>query len=107
MEPTGFSYSYSTPSGVGAQIVPRDTLPSIASSGSGHSTPGANILFDVPLSVDYMKIYHEGPRRMIVRTALDVWGYNLDAKDGSQKVRPLKGAKLVLLDHRSRGVLIS
>ena len=44
---------------------------------------------------------------MIVRTALDVWGYNLDAKDGSQKVRPLKGAKLVLLDHISRGVLIS
>lgn len=105
--PTGFSYSYSTPSCVGAQIVPRDTLPSIASSESGHSTPSASILFDVPSSVDYMKIYHEGPRRMIVRTALDVWRYDVDAKDGSQKVRPLKGAKLVLLDHRSRGVLIS
>lgn len=61
-------------------------------------------------SVDYVKVYHQGPCAMYVRNALHVWSYTFNpdleaTREG--KIRLLKGARLVLLDERSKGILIS
>lgn len=87
------------------------------------------------LQCDHIKVYHDARYAMHVRTVLDVWNYavefgkksdgegegknarnerdgNMDAKkEGSssrvnEKVRPLYGAKLVLLDESVQGILI-
>jgi hypothetical protein len=67
----------------------------------------------VPLtSVDHFKVYHHAENAMYVRNVLDAWGFPapLDG-DGAmgkmRKIRLLKGAKLVLVDEKSNGVLIS
>ncbi|KAF9467702.1 hypothetical protein BDZ94DRAFT_1305320 [Collybia nuda] len=65
-----------------------------------------------PLSnVDYIKIYHEAPLAMYVRNALHVWAYqsdtSTDTKITHEKIRILKGARLVLVDERAKGILIS
>ncbi|KAF9011818.1 hypothetical protein BDQ17DRAFT_1344896 [Cyathus striatus] len=65
-------------------------------------------------SVDYIKVYQETRNAMYVRTALDAWAYNVHADDngslrteGPTKVRVLKGARLALVDARSKGMLVS
>ncbi|KAF6751668.1 hypothetical protein DFP72DRAFT_1172079 [Ephemerocybe angulata] len=90
-----------------------------AASGSGQAA-NANVAEDaaeqsVPrlspglTGVDYIKVYHEAGKSMVLRTVFDVWAFQV--KDGSGKVgeriRVLKGAKLVLVDHLSKGMLIS
>ncbi|TFK75710.1 hypothetical protein BDN72DRAFT_892197 [Pluteus cervinus] len=65
-------------------------------------------------SADYIKVYHDAPFSMHLRNALHVWTFSLfsELQDGATgdktvKLRILKGARLVLVDHRSRGLLIS
>ena len=53
-------------------------------------------------AVDHFKLYHDAPYTKLVRNALHGWSYR---KDG-QKLRLLKGAKLVLVDELSRGLLL-
>ena len=53
-------------------------------------------------AVDHFKLYHDAPYTKLVRNALHGWSYR---KDG-QKIRLLKGAKLVLVDELSRGLLL-
>ena len=58
--------------------------------------------------VDYIKINHDAPCRLYVRSALDAWSYEVSDADGCvKKIRLLKGARLVLVDACSRGIQIS
>ena len=58
--------------------------------------------------VDYIKVNHDGPCRLYVRSALDAWSYEVTDTDGCiKKIRLLKGARLVLVDACSRGIQIS
>jgi hypothetical protein len=60
-------------------------------------------------TVDYIKVYHDAIGSMSLRSVFDVWAYEI--RDGQgvlvEKIRVLQGAKLVLMDNLSRGVLIS
>ena len=73
-----------------------------------------------PLEVDHIKIYHDAPCAMLIRNVLDAWAFTMGAthlddnagdpdttQPRSQKIRVLKGAKLILLDDRSSAMLIS
>lgn len=92
----------------------------ISNSGSGRDA-GAEIC-RAPLSaVDHIKVYHDVGHAMFVRNVLDAWAFKrtgggeegkTDTVGGesmsvARKVRVLKGAKLVLVDATSKGVLIS
>ncbi|KAJ7701833.1 hypothetical protein B0H17DRAFT_1044866 [Mycena rosella] len=99
-----WSYSSSQPtyteiSGMGGQpqSVSSAAAPSVVSSArQGIGT--------MPLSfLDHIKVYHDAAHSMSIRTILDVWPF----EPGGRKIRLLKGARLVLLDERSKGVLIS
>jgi hypothetical protein len=58
--------------------------------------------------VDYIKVNHDAPCRLYVRSALDAWSYEVRDTDGcDKKIRLLKGARLVLVDACSRGIQIS
>jgi hypothetical protein len=73
------------------------------------------------LEVDHIKIYHDAVCAMLIRSVLDAWAYPTaqvnrdrnadnaapDNRTRTNKVRVLKGTKLVLLDERSNGVLVS
>ncbi|KAK1233094.1 hypothetical protein PQX77_003734 [Marasmius sp. AFHP31] len=60
-------------------------------------------------SVDYIKIYHNSQFSFHLRNVVDRFAFEIDAGDGGGvlKVRVLKGARLVLVDELSRGVLVS
>ncbi|KXN84015.1 hypothetical protein AN958_00574 [Leucoagaricus sp. SymC.cos] len=53
-------------------------------------------------SIDYIKIYHDWPRTYHLRSLLDAWSF----ESGEHKIRLLVGAKFVLLDEKSNGVMI-
>ncbi|KAF8902599.1 hypothetical protein CPB84DRAFT_1746599 [Gymnopilus junonius] len=55
---------------------------------------------------DYIKVYHDAPKALYVRYALDIWQYQRSSEGGQlQKIRLLKGARLALLDEASQGIL--
>jgi hypothetical protein len=54
------------------------------------------------VTVDHIRIYHDWSRTFHLRTVLDSWYF----VSGEDKIRLLVGARLVLLDNRSRGVMI-
>ncbi|KAJ7507355.1 hypothetical protein B0H11DRAFT_2219170 [Mycena galericulata] len=89
--------TYTELSGMGAQLLSSDigTAPSIASS-SRRATMPLNL-------IDHIKVYHDAATSMQIRNILDVWVL----ETGESKIRLLKGARLVLLDERSKGVLVS
>ncbi|RDB19699.1 hypothetical protein Hypma_013212 [Hypsizygus marmoreus] len=80
-------------------------------------------------NVDYVKVYHEAAYTMYLRNVLHLWGYvvgsedvgegrveeegeekekeEVGKKEKEKKIRLLKGARLVLVDERARGVLVS
>ncbi|KAJ2919736.1 hypothetical protein MD484_g744, partial [Candolleomyces efflorescens] len=60
-------------------------------------------------TVDYIKIHHDALGSMNLRSVLDAWAYEIKDGQGAlvEKIRVLQGAKLVLMDNLSRGVLIS
>ena len=53
-------------------------------------------------SVDHFKIYHDWPRSSQLRNVLHAWSF----ESKGNKYRLFVGAKLVLLDNKSRGVMI-
>ncbi|KAJ7216505.1 hypothetical protein GGX14DRAFT_604977, partial [Mycena pura] len=57
------------------------------------------------LSVDHIKVYHDAINSMVIRNVLDAWRFE-SGEMGSYKIRLLKGARLVLLDERSKGILV-
>ncbi|KAJ2922598.1 hypothetical protein H1R20_g14503, partial [Candolleomyces eurysporus] len=60
-------------------------------------------------TVDYIKVYHDAVMSMSLRSAFDAWSYEVRDDQGVlvEKIRVLQGAKLVLMDNLSRGILIS
>jgi hypothetical protein len=105
---TSRNNTFSLMSGIGNQAGLESQITSEQGSIITPSPP-----FPVALSsVDHIKVYHEASNAMQVRGALFAWLYpplSLEQKDAnwSQSVRVLKGASLVLVDERSRGVLIA
>ncbi|KAK7019911.1 hypothetical protein R3P38DRAFT_3551540 [Favolaschia claudopus] len=93
--------SYTELSGMGAQPLfsHASTAPSVISS--SHS---GSVGLPLPL-VDHIKVYHDATQSMQLRTVFDVWAFEFG--QGRRKMRLLKGARLVLLDERSKGVLVS
>ncbi|KAF8062210.1 hypothetical protein FPV67DRAFT_261350 [Lyophyllum atratum] len=91
--------------------------------GNQHATAGSHVTLNaatIPTalptdrallsSVDYIKVYHEAPNAMHLRNLFHLWSYvaSCDSEPQVQvKVRILKGARLALVDERSRGMLIS
>ncbi|KAA1469450.1 hypothetical protein DENSPDRAFT_835077 [Dentipellis sp. KUC8613] len=70
------------------------------------------------LDVDHIKVFCDAPRAMILRNLLDAWKYEIDDPDDSsdaadgkarqkRKIRVLRCARLVLVDKKSAGVLLS
>ena len=62
--------------------------------------------------VDYMKVYCDAPRAMCVRRMLGEWEFKEDGRVEDPRVcakaiRILEFAKLVLVDERGEGVLVS
>ncbi len=63
------------------------------------------------LDQDHIKIRHDASIALTIRTMLDVWKYAVDG-DGAinqaqpRKVRPLRGARLVLVNDRSEGLMV-
>ena len=63
--------------------------------------------------IDYVKVYCDAPRAMLVRQILREWAYedrhagDPTRRDPMEAVRILEFAKLVLVDERGEGVLIS
>ncbi|XP_006455298.1 hypothetical protein AGABI2DRAFT_121227 [Agaricus bisporus var. bisporus H97] len=52
--------------------------------------------------VDHIRVYHDGPKCLGLRTVLDAWKF----KNNGRGTRLLVGAKLVLLDEQSRGIMV-
>ena len=77
------------------------------SAGTAMQPPRARLVLS---NVDYIKVYHEAQYAMYVRNALHIWSYAIQSASEStkpDKVRVLKGARLALVDERSKGILIS
>lgn len=88
-----------------AQVVPG--LDGSMSPTHGASLPPQPIEAPRPplAAIDHIKVYHDATFSMHLRNALHVWGF--DPKQGNDKpIRIFKGAKLVLVNEKSRGVCI-
>jgi hypothetical protein len=63
--------------------------------------------------IDYVKVYCDAPRATLVRRMLREWAYEEGGQAGDtwrdpmEAVRILRFAKLVLVDERGEGVLVS
>jgi hypothetical protein len=66
-------------------------------SNSYYSTSSVSIS-----AVDHIRVYHDGPKCLGLRTVLDAWKF----QNQGRGIRLLVGAKLVLLDEKSRGIMI-
>ncbi|TRM66896.1 hypothetical protein BD626DRAFT_166024 [Schizophyllum amplum] len=87
------------PIGLSFQVAPE--APSGSSSlKSPDETPKTDIL-----SVDLVKIHHDGELSMFVRNILQLWAYR--SHEDEPGVRVLRGARLVLTDHRGKALLVS
>ncbi|KAJ3561684.1 hypothetical protein NP233_g10044 [Leucocoprinus birnbaumii] len=67
-----------------------------------HTARSSQLLSFSISSVDHIKIYHDWSQYSQLRNILDAWAF----EPQSHKIRLLLGAKLVLMDARSRGILI-
>jgi hypothetical protein len=84
-------------------------------TGTGSDTQqDESIIYRAPLvAVDHIKVYHDVGYTMFVRNVLDAWSFKEVASGNEgvttvkRKVRVLKGKRLVLVDSRSKGVLVS
>lgn len=59
--------------------------------------------------MDHIKIYHAGSSSMYLRNALDLWEFVSSETENSagKAIRVLSQARLILVDERSRGIVIS
>lgn len=94
--------------------LPANRETEITPSGPSSSLPIASASNGRLSNIDYVKVYCDAPRAMSVRRMLREWVYEggLHAGDPTRRytmeaVRILKFAKLVLVDERGVGVLIS
>ena len=55
---------------------------------------------------DYIKVYHDARFAMVIRNVLDAWGYLPSEEKEGNKVRVLKGVRLILVNDRSGGILV-
>ncbi|KAJ7481718.1 hypothetical protein FB451DRAFT_1030618 [Mycena latifolia] len=92
--------TYSEISGMGAQPLSLNSgaAPMVSSSHQGLGTVPLNFL-------DHIKVYHDAANSMRIRNILDAWAF--EPGKAQQKIRLLKGARFVLLDERSKGILVS
>jgi len=77
------------------------------SAGTATQPPRSRLVLS---NADYIKVYHEAQYSMYVRNALDLWSYVVQSASEStqpEKVRVLKGARLALVNERSKGILVS
>ena len=72
--------------------------------GSAHGLPtaGASSIGSPLRMVDHIKLYHDARYTPDIRFILRAWAYK---KEG-QKIRLLRDSRLVLVDERSRGILM-
>ncbi|KAJ7662092.1 hypothetical protein DFH06DRAFT_1042976 [Mycena polygramma] len=88
--------TYSELSGMGAQPFTPDF-------GAAVSMVSSSRQVVIPLTfIDHIKVYHDAAISMQLRTLLDAWAFEL----GELKIRLLKDSRLVLLDERSKGIIV-
>jgi hypothetical protein len=91
--------TYSEISGMGAQPLTFDNGAAASMVSSARPVP-------IPLTfIDHIKIYHDAAYSMQLRNLLDAWSFET-GKAGAPKIRVLKGSRLVLLDERSKGIVV-
>ncbi|KAJ7789918.1 hypothetical protein B0H14DRAFT_2626614 [Mycena olivaceomarginata] len=91
--------TYSEISGMGAQPLTFDNGAAVSMVSSARPVP-------IPLTfIDHIKIYHDAVYSMQLRNLLDAWSFET-GKAGAPKIRVLKGSRLVLLDERSKGIVV-
>ncbi|KAL1672209.1 hypothetical protein EV122DRAFT_295039 [Schizophyllum commune] len=84
--------------GLSFQVSSMPTIGGSASSGS--STTNTDIS-----SVDHIRIHHDGELSMHVRNILHLWAYR--ENEGDPDIRMLRGARLLLVNHKGKALLIS
>jgi hypothetical protein len=93
--------------------LPANRETEITSSDPSSPLPIASASKSRLADIDYVKVYCDAPRAMLVRRMLREWAYDEDEHTGDptrspmEAVRILEFAKLVLVDERGEGVLIS
>lgn len=95
------------PLGVSFHVARTKEPSSLTSSLSISRGTAESTLYSSKLNFsDYIKVYHDAPKTLYIRYALDIWQYQGSSDDGHlQKIRLLKGARFVLLDEASQGIL--
>ncbi|KAJ6511441.1 hypothetical protein C8R47DRAFT_1003132 [Mycena vitilis] len=87
--------TYSEMSGMGAQPFTPDFRAAVSMVSSRQVV--------IPLTfIDHIKVYHDAAISMQLRALLDAWAFEL----GELKIRLLKDSRLVLLDERSKGIIV-
>lgn len=119
--PLSISFHAAPPRSLPASEPDPATLP-LGTNLSAYQSSTVPLLHTNLAEVDHIKVYHDTKYAMYLRNILDAWGYQQPAGGNSsgdlpgnsavasakpKKVRMLKGAKLVLVDEVSSGVLIS
>ncbi|KAJ7031572.1 hypothetical protein C8F04DRAFT_1109799 [Mycena alexandri] len=92
--------SYTELSGMGAQPQPFYTQDT---GGASSVVSSVRQLAATPLTfLDHIKVYHDAVNSMQVRNLLDAWAFEA----GGDKIRLIKTSRLVLLDERSKGIIV-
>ncbi|KAJ6588536.1 hypothetical protein B0H19DRAFT_1099889 [Mycena capillaripes] len=92
--------TYPELSGMGAQPLTPDI-------GTAASIVSSSRQVVLPLNlIDHIKVYHDATISMQLRNLLDAWAFEY-GESGTPKIRLLKGSRLVLLDERMKGILVS
>ncbi|KAJ7757106.1 hypothetical protein B0H16DRAFT_1885807 [Mycena metata] len=92
--------SYTELSGMGAQPQPIYTQDT---GGASSVVSSVRQVATTPLTfLDHIKVYHDAVNSLQVRNLLDAWAFEA----GADKIRLIKTARLVLLDERSKGIIV-
>ena len=94
--------------------LPANSEPEITPSDPSSPLPITSASKSRLAHIDYVKVYCDAPRAMLVRRMLREWAYEKDVHAGDptrrnpmETVRILDFAKLVLVDERGEGILVS
>ena len=122
--PLSLSFCATSPRSTGSQRASESSItPAYLPANRETETTPSNPPSPLPISsaskcrltdIDYVKVYCDAPRAMLVRRMLREWAYEEGGHAGDptwrgsmEAVRILEFAKLVLVDERGEGVLIS
>ncbi|KAI5891356.1 uncharacterized protein SCHCODRAFT_02505445 [Schizophyllum commune H4-8] len=72
---------------------------------SGSASSGSATAHNDISSLDHVRIHHDGQLSMHVRNILHLWAYR--ANEGDSGIRMLRGARLLLVNHKGKALLIS